>query len=150
MPWGITETSREPPTHSRYRYFVNFDIGRGHTKETGNRNATAISENCYQPELSTCYWMEQRNLSSSTILGNYGCVAVASFFGAPSPIQFHVSVAMLAVDGVRGWVAPESVWMGGVGYFTAGDILAHDTLRMQYGRRRWTWQLWPLYHAFFL
>jgi hypothetical protein len=26
---------------------------RGHTKETGNRNATAISENCYQPELNT-------------------------------------------------------------------------------------------------
>jgi hypothetical protein len=25
------------------------------TKETGSRNATAISENCYQPELKTCY-----------------------------------------------------------------------------------------------
>jgi hypothetical protein len=33
---------------------------RGYTKETGNRNATAISENCYQPEFNTCYWMEQR------------------------------------------------------------------------------------------
>jgi hypothetical protein len=37
-------------------------LGRGHTKKTGNRNATAISENCYQPELNTCYWMEQRKL----------------------------------------------------------------------------------------
>jgi hypothetical protein len=37
-------------------------LWRGHTKETGNRNATAISENCYQPELNACYWMEQRKL----------------------------------------------------------------------------------------
>jgi hypothetical protein len=37
-------------------------LGRGQTKETGNRNATAISDNCYQPELNTCYWMEQSNL----------------------------------------------------------------------------------------
>jgi hypothetical protein len=29
--------------------------GRGDTKETSNRNANAISENCYQPELNTCY-----------------------------------------------------------------------------------------------
>jgi hypothetical protein len=29
-------------------------LGRGHTKETGNRNTTVISENCYQPELNTC------------------------------------------------------------------------------------------------
>jgi hypothetical protein len=28
-------------------------LGRRHTKETGNRNATAISENSYQPELNT-------------------------------------------------------------------------------------------------
>jgi hypothetical protein len=28
-------------------------LGRGHTKETGNRNATAISENCYRPKLNT-------------------------------------------------------------------------------------------------
>jgi hypothetical protein len=39
-----------------------FDLGRGHTKENGNRSATAISENCYQPELNTWYWMEQRKL----------------------------------------------------------------------------------------
>jgi hypothetical protein len=25
--------------------------GRGHTKETGNRNATPISENCYQTRI---------------------------------------------------------------------------------------------------
>jgi hypothetical protein len=37
-------------------------LGRTHTKETGNRNATAISEICYQPELNTCYWMEQHKL----------------------------------------------------------------------------------------
>jgi hypothetical protein len=36
--------------------------GRRHTKQTGNRNATAISENCYQHELNTCYWMEQHKL----------------------------------------------------------------------------------------
>jgi hypothetical protein len=30
-------------------YFSGFSaLGRGHTKETGNRNATAISEKCYQ------------------------------------------------------------------------------------------------------
>jgi hypothetical protein len=28
-------------------------FGRGHTKETGNRNATGNSENCYQTELNT-------------------------------------------------------------------------------------------------
>jgi hypothetical protein len=27
----------------------------GHTEETGNRNATEISENSYQPKLNTCY-----------------------------------------------------------------------------------------------
>jgi hypothetical protein len=37
-------------------------LGRGHTKETSNRNATANSENCYRPELNTCYWLEQRLL----------------------------------------------------------------------------------------
>jgi cytochrome b involved in lipid metabolism len=46
---------------------ISFDVcafmgGRAHIKETGNRNATAIFENCYQPELNTCYWMEQRKL----------------------------------------------------------------------------------------
>jgi hypothetical protein len=34
---------------------TNTSLGRGHTKETTNRNTTAISENCYQPELNTCY-----------------------------------------------------------------------------------------------
>jgi hypothetical protein len=29
--------------------------GQGHTKETGNHNAAAISENCCQLELNTCY-----------------------------------------------------------------------------------------------
>jgi hypothetical protein len=37
-------------------------LGRGHTNETGNRNATAVSKNCFQPELNTCYWMVQRKL----------------------------------------------------------------------------------------
>jgi hypothetical protein len=32
---------------------TNFKAG-GHTNETGNCNATEISENCYQPELNTC------------------------------------------------------------------------------------------------
>jgi hypothetical protein len=36
--------------------------GRGHIKETDNRNAAAISENCYQPQLNTWNWMEQRKL----------------------------------------------------------------------------------------
>jgi hypothetical protein len=35
---------------------------RGHTKGTGNRNTTAISENCYQTELNTWSWIEQRKL----------------------------------------------------------------------------------------
>jgi hypothetical protein len=37
------------------------------------RNATAISENCYQPELNTCYWMELlklRKLRCSTQADN--------------------------------------------------------------------------------
>jgi hypothetical protein len=67
-------------------------LGRGNTKETGNRNVTAISENCYQPELEhmllngaalpfpqfallhsvTCV-----PLRVITILGNCRCVVVA-------------------------------------------------------------------------
>jgi hypothetical protein len=43
-------------------------LDRGHTKETGNRNATAISENSYQPELNTCYWMEQRKRRQRSFL----------------------------------------------------------------------------------
>jgi hypothetical protein len=43
-------------------------LGRGHTKETGNRNATATSENCYQPELNKCYWVEQRKLRKLAFL----------------------------------------------------------------------------------
>jgi hypothetical protein len=35
-------------------------LSRGHTKETGNRNATATFEIYYQPEMNTCYWLEQR------------------------------------------------------------------------------------------
>jgi hypothetical protein len=30
-------------------------LGQAHAKETGNCNATAISESCYQPELDACY-----------------------------------------------------------------------------------------------
>jgi hypothetical protein len=52
-------------------------LGRGHTKETGNRNATAISENCYQPEFDTCFWMEESNLRKLLCrflnLSLYGC-----------------------------------------------------------------------------
>jgi hypothetical protein len=51
-------------------------LGRGHTKETGNRNATAVSENCYQSELNTCYWMEQRKLRKLRY----------SFLGVSSPL----------------------------------------------------------------
>jgi hypothetical protein len=36
--------------------------GAAQIEETGNRNATVISENCCQPELNTCYWMKQRKL----------------------------------------------------------------------------------------
>jgi hypothetical protein len=36
-------------------YCWDFPLRRGYTKETGNRKATAISDNCYQPELNTCY-----------------------------------------------------------------------------------------------
>jgi hypothetical protein len=36
------------------------DLGWGHTKETGNRNATTIPENCYQTELKTWNRLEQR------------------------------------------------------------------------------------------
>jgi hypothetical protein len=37
-------------------------LGRGHTKKTGNHNATANADNCDQPDLNTCYWLEQRKL----------------------------------------------------------------------------------------
>jgi hypothetical protein len=36
-----------------YCHVLFWHLGRGHTKETGNRNTTVISENCYQPELNT-------------------------------------------------------------------------------------------------
>jgi hypothetical protein len=64
-------------------------IGRGHTRETGNRNATALSENCYQPELNTCYWMKQRKLRKRqrSCLNLRCSVAVISFLGVPSAIK---------------------------------------------------------------
>jgi hypothetical protein len=85
-------------------------LGRGHIKETGNRNATAISENCYQPELNTLlngaaqteetatqfpqfallHSVTYVQLRLITVLGNCGCVAVASFLGVPSPLQTQV------------------------------------------------------------
>jgi hypothetical protein len=37
-------------------------LRRGYTKETRNRNATAISEKCYQTELNTWNWTEQCKL----------------------------------------------------------------------------------------
>jgi hypothetical protein len=47
------------PVHSFQRIFKiglpTVLYGRGHAKETGNRNATAISENCFHPELNTRY-----------------------------------------------------------------------------------------------
>jgi hypothetical protein len=51
-------------------------LGRRRTKETGNRNATAISDNCYQPELNTCYWMEQRKLRKRQRKFSYGTLGI--------------------------------------------------------------------------
>jgi hypothetical protein len=81
------------------RYDVPRFVGRGHAKETGNRNATATSENCYQPELNTALPFPQYALLHSvtcvqlrliTILGSCGCVAVASFFGVPSAVELRI------------------------------------------------------------
>jgi hypothetical protein len=58
LPW----VGFEPTIPASERAKTVHALGRGHTKETGNRNATAISENCYQPELKICYWMELRKL----------------------------------------------------------------------------------------
>jgi hypothetical protein len=43
---------------------------------TPRKLANAISKNCYQPELNTCYWMEQRNSRKDweiQPLGNKAC-----------------------------------------------------------------------------
>jgi hypothetical protein len=58
-----------------YRY-----LGRGHTKETGNCNATAI---CDTP-FSNILYVQLRLI---TIIGNCGCVVVASFLGVPSSLE---------------------------------------------------------------
>jgi hypothetical protein len=64
---GVRNSTRCQPVKTsrvirRFYLYVIFGIcnsvrllGRGQPKETGNVNATAISENCYQPELNTCY-----------------------------------------------------------------------------------------------
>jgi hypothetical protein len=85
-------------------------LRRGHTKKTGNRNSIAISENCYHPEFSTCYCMEQRKLRKLrcrchsvtcvqlrliTNLGNCGCAAVASFLGVPSALSSTSAITLL-------------------------------------------------------
>jgi hypothetical protein len=69
-------------------------LGRRHTKETDNSNATAISENCYQPvssvwqlHLVTC--VQPRLI---IVLGNCNCLAVVSFLGVPSPL-LHLQAA---------------------------------------------------------
>jgi hypothetical protein len=60
LQFTVTNTSvlsllQSPLSVSWQRILTQELYGRGHTKEIGNRNATAISENCYQPELNTCY-----------------------------------------------------------------------------------------------
>jgi hypothetical protein len=54
-----TDVSEEHAASTVYGLYADTDLsketdasilGRGNTKETGNPNATAISENCYQPE----------------------------------------------------------------------------------------------------
>jgi hypothetical protein len=84
-----SETSSIPYEHknwfgkdSNHRLY-----GRGHTKETGNRNAIAIYENCYQqfPQYELLHSVTCVQLRLVTILGNCGCVTVASFLGVPSP-----------------------------------------------------------------
>jgi hypothetical protein len=47
-------TSQETP---HFLWNPKVRLGRRNTKETGNRKATAISKNCYQPELNTSNWM---------------------------------------------------------------------------------------------
>jgi hypothetical protein len=88
-----TQSSLGLPRNTRYRrrHYRSLSrlLERGHAKKTGNRDATAISENCSQPELTTYYSRHSvtcGQLRLITILGNCGCVAVASFLGVPSPL----------------------------------------------------------------
>jgi hypothetical protein len=56
---GVKRQGREadhwPLSSAEVKTSGTISLGRGHIKETGNRNATVISENCCQPELNTCY-----------------------------------------------------------------------------------------------
>jgi hypothetical protein len=56
--WVWYGSSKYRPAHTVFRVSLLWVWSRGHTKETGNRNATAISENRYQPKLNKCHWME--------------------------------------------------------------------------------------------
>jgi hypothetical protein len=80
-------------------------LGRVHTKETGNREATAISENCYQIDLNTWNWIEQRKLrkrqrnSRKTEKLNFPATEQASLFTVALSRSFRLS----AVSNVLLW-----------------------------------------------
>jgi hypothetical protein len=92
-------------------------LGLGHTKETGNRNATVISENCYQLELNTCYWMEQPKLSKrqrssrkeweTQLPGNGACQSshscVATWFPSVSCSIMLFIDSFVSYDGAKCW-----------------------------------------------
>jgi hypothetical protein len=80
--------------------------GGGHTKETGNRRETAISENCYQTELNTWNCMEQRKLRKRQ--RNSQATEQASLLTVALPRSFLVSAVLTcfcdsfaSLDGTR-------------------------------------------------
>jgi hypothetical protein len=85
--------------------------------ETGNCNATAISEKCYQPEMNTCYLMEQHKLRNrqrnsrkdweTQLPGNgagqspHSCVA--AWFPCVSSSIKRVSDSFISYNGTKCW-----------------------------------------------
>jgi hypothetical protein len=75
-------------------------FGRGHTKGTGNRNANANSENCYQTEFNTWNWLEKRKLrkrqrdSRKTEKPNSRATEQASLLTVALPLSFLVSTVL--------------------------------------------------------
>jgi hypothetical protein len=79
------------------------------SKCTPRKLVTAFSENCYQPELNTWNWMEQRN-SRKTEKLNSQATGQASVPTVMLPNSFLVSAvptyfcdSLASVDGTKGW-----------------------------------------------
>jgi hypothetical protein len=68
--------------------------GRRYTRESGNRNATAISENCYQPELSSANSGNGNATRRKTEKLNYQATEQAVLLTIALPSCFLVSAVL--------------------------------------------------------